>query len=106
MWVAEVGEAEDTGAGAKIKPELSFMDNYELLLLKAKVKIKEVASGSLDLNDFHILSYDFKTLYESLKEYKELGEKFDKRAISKEELKQIEHSFTWVNDKIEKFGKL
>jgi hypothetical protein len=106
VWVAEVGEAEDTGAGAKIKPELSFMGNYELLLLKAKVKIKEVASGSLDLNDFHILSYDFKTLYERLKEYKELGEKFDKRAISKEELKQIEHAFTWVNDKIEKFGKL
>ena len=107
VWVAEVGEAEDTGASAKIKPELSFMDNYELLLLKAKVKIKEVASSnSLDLNDFHILSYDFKALYECLKEYKELGEKFDKRAISKEELKQIEHAFTWVNDKIEKFGKL
>jgi hypothetical protein len=51
------------------------------------------------------LSYDFKTLYEWLNEYKELGEKFDKRAFSKDESKKIEVAFKWVNEKIENFGK-
>ena len=106
VWVAELGEAEDSGAGAKIKPELSFTENYEILLIQARIKIKEVTSKSLSLNDLHILSYEFKTLYDRLKEYKELGEKFDKRAFTKEELKQIEHAYEWVVDKIEKFGKL
>lgn len=106
MWVAELGEAEDSGAGAKIKPELSFADNYDILFIQARIKIKEVTSKSLSLNDLYILSYEFKTLYDRLKEYKELGEKFDKRDFSKEELKQIEHAYEWVVDKIEKFGKL
>lgn len=106
VWVAELGEAEDSGAGAKIKPELSFADNYDILFIQARIKIKEVTSKSLSLNDLYILSYEFKTLYDRLKEYKELGEKFDKRDFSKEELKQIEHAYEWVVDKIEKFGKL
>ena len=106
VWVAELGEAEDSGAGAKIKPELSFADNYDILFIQARIKIKEVTSKSLSLNDLYILSYEFKTLYDRLKEYKELGEKFDKRNFSKEELKQIEHAYEWVVDKIEKFGKL
>lgn len=106
VWVAELGDAEDSGAGAKINPKLSFADNYHLLWINAKVKAKEVVSNILDLHDFMTLSYNFKTLYEWLKEYKELGEKFDKRAFTKEELKQIEVAFEWVNDKTEKLGKL
>jgi hypothetical protein len=105
VWVAEVGDAEDNGAGAKIKPELSFADNYQLLWIKAKVKTQEVVSNVRELHDFMSLSYDFKTLYEWLKEYKELGEKFDKRAFSKDESKKIEVAFKWVNEKIENFGK-
>jgi hypothetical protein len=105
VWVAEVGDAEDNGAGAKIKPELSFADNYHLLWIKAKVKTQEVVSNFRELYDFMNLSYDFKTLYEWLNEYKELGEKFDKRAFSKDESKKIEVAFKWVNEKIENFGK-
>lgn len=106
VWVAELGDAEDNGAGAKIKPELSFADNYNLLWINAKVKAKEVVSNIRDLHDFMTLSYNFKSLYEWLEEYKELGEKFDKRAFTKEELKQIEVAFEWVNSSIEKLGKL
>ena len=106
VWVAELGDAEDNGAGAKIKPELSFADNYHLLWIKAKVKAQEVVSNIRDLHDFMTLSYNFKSLYEWLEEYKELGEKFDKRAFTKEELKQIEVAFEWVNSSTEKLGKL
>ena len=107
VWVAEVGEAEETGADAKINPELNFADNYDLLFINAKIKIKEVASNPrISLDDLHLLSYEFKSLYERLKEYKELGEKLDGRAFSKEESKQIKHAYEWVVDKIEKFGKL
>ena len=106
VWVAELGDAEDNGAGAKIKPELSFADNYHFLWINAKVKAKEVVSNIRDLHDFMTLSYNFKSLYEWLEEYKELGEKFDKRAFTKEELKQIEVAFEWVNSSIEKLGKL
>lgn len=104
VWVAELGDAKDNGAGAKINPVLSFADNYDLLWYKALGKTKGVLSNVKELYDLMNLSYDFKHLYESLKQYKELGEKFDKRAFSKDELKQIERAFEWVNDVIEKFG--
>ena len=84
VWVAELGEAGDLGAKAKLK---------ELPLEVSK------------LEDFYLLSYNIKHLYESLKEYKELGEKMDRGNFDKDDVENIESYFEWVISRTEKLCK-
>lgn len=105
VWVAELGEAGDIGAKAKLKPELSFTENYEILLIQAKAKLQELPLKVSKLEDFYLLSYNIKSLYESLKDYKELGAKMDKVGFDKDDVEKIESYFEWVISRTEKLCK-
>lgn len=105
VWVAELGEAGEVGAGAKLKPELSFMQNYEILWIQAKAKINDIPSSIHRLEDLYLLSYNIKHLYESLKEYKELAERMDKGGWDKDAISKMEATFDWLKSRIEKLCK-
>jgi hypothetical protein len=102
VWVAELGEAGEVGAGAKLKPELSFMQNYEILWIQAKAKLDDIPTSVRKPEDLYLLSYNIKHLYESLKEYKELAERMDKGSWDKDDITKMENTFDWLKSRIEK----